>query len=291
MDLQEAIQKAAALAKQVPENLQEAAFNRALDQLLGGASGSQLPARRKAAAGQPHDEEPETDDFLEKVDRTKYPDIGATARVADRALKVLALAQDDYEVDGLTGAQIADILTKKFRLGVTANTVTMALQRETDTVDVRNRNGVRVFHLMAPGEDYLKRLRAGEVTGQRRARATSSAKRGARQKTASEKAPNKQNGSPPAKSDKAPPDKKVVAAKKASGTGRPGPKAALEQLLNSGYFDTPRIIADIREHLRHKRGHTYTLQDLSPTLVRLVRDEKLDRDRNAAGQYEYTRAK
>lgn len=290
MELHEAFQKAAELAKQVPENLQQAAFNRALDQLLGDASSSQIPARRMTSVEKSPREEPEADDLIEKIDRTKYPDIGATPRVADRALKILALAQEDYEVDGLTGAQIADILTKKFRLGVAANTVNMALQRETDTVDVRNRNGIRIFHLMAPGEDYLKRLRTGEVTGQKRAGAPPPTKRGARQKKASNRKA-KQKSSPSPESDNASPDKKVAAAKKAHGTRRPGPKAALEQLLNSGYFDTPRIIADIREYLRHKRGHAYTLQDLSPTLVRLVRDEKLDRDRNASGQYEYTRAK
>jgi hypothetical protein len=46
-------------------------------------------------------------------------------------------------------------------------------------------------------------------------------------------------------------------------------------------------MGDAQEQLRHKRGVRYTLQDLSPAFVRLLRDGRLDRDRNASGQYEY----
>lgn len=93
--------------------------------------------------------------------------------------------------------------------------------------------------------------------------------------------------------NKSPADRKAVrnvkssSARQKRGGGRPGPKAALLELKTKGYFGTKRTINDIREHLEKKRGHKFTLQDLSPALLSLVRDGELDRDKNAEGQYEY----
>jgi len=92
---------------------------------------------------------------------------------------------------------------------------------------------------------------------------------------------------------KSPAGKKAVRNAKASparlkrGGGRPGPKAALLELKAKGYFGTKRTIKDVREYLEKKRGHKFTLQDLSPALLSLVREVELDRDKNAEGQYEY----
>lgn len=47
-------------------------------------------------------------------------------------------------------------------------------------------------------------------------------------------------------------------------------------------------MAETQEQLRHKKGMRYTLQDLSPTFVRLLREGRVDRDRNDSGQYEYS---
>ena len=64
----------------------------------------------------------------------------------------------------------------------------------------------------------------------------------------------------------------------------------LEELIDEGFFNEPRTMAETQERLRHKKGIRYTLQDLSPTFVRLLREGRLDRDRNASGQYEYRAA-
>lgn len=69
--------------------------------------------------------------------------------------------------------------------------------------------------------------------------------------------------------------------------GRPGPKQAVLDLKAKGFFSTKRTISDVRDYLQKKRGHSFTLQDLSPTLLSLVRSGELDRDKNADGQYEY----
>lgn len=72
--------------------------------------------------------------------------------------------------------------------------------------------------------------------------------------------------------------------------GRPGPKAAIGQLLESGYLRSARTISQIQEELQHRRGHRYAVQELSPALVRSVRDGSLTRERNESGQYEYRQA-
>jgi hypothetical protein len=57
--------------------------------------------------------------------------------------------------------------------------------------------------------------------------------------------------------------------------------------MQTGFFATKRTIGDVREYLEKKRGHKFTLQELSPALLSLVRARELDRDKNAEGQYEY----
>ena len=101
-ELEEKFAKAAEIAKKVPKNLQEAAFNRALDALLGAQGGAKRAsegARGSSKQTSPHKEEEEASSLLAEIDRTKYPDVGATHRVADRALKILQLARKDYNVD------------------------------------------------------------------------------------------------------------------------------------------------------------------------------------------------
>ena len=61
----------------------------------------------------------------------------------------------------------------------------------------------------------------------------------------------------------------------------------LEGLIGSGFFSDARTIGTVQEHLEKAQGRRYRATDLSPTLVRLLREEKLTREKNAEGQYEY----
>jgi len=292
-DLERAFLEAAEIAKKLPKNLQEAGFNKAVEQLLGKEGSTKAGSRQSRGAARAKRDE-RTDDrdvaqLIEVIDRTAYPDVGATARVGDRALKVLQLAHEDHDVDGLTAGEIATILSRRFRIPTKANSVTVALDRETGTVDVRSGTGAsRVFHIMAPGEEYLKKLRAGEDVGRRRrggARKRTTRKPGGRNKKATTKkavAKRKETGT-----------KNGTARKKATGkriAGRPGPKAAIGNLLNAGFFRSARTISEIQEELQHRRGHGYSVQELAPALVRSIRDQSLSRERNSEGQYEYSQA-
>lgn len=69
--------------------------------------------------------------------------------------------------------------------------------------------------------------------------------------------------------------------------GRTGPKAAVEQLVELGFFSQAKTISDIKAFLESKKGHKYRTTDLSPALVRLLRQQVLDREKNSDGQYEY----
>ncbi len=286
-DLDKIFAEAAEIAKKLPENLQESAFNRALDELLAQTD-HKPPAKKKAASRKqvpsktnPGAEARKSENFLDAINRTNYPDIGDTDRVADRALKVLQLANDDLGIDGLTASQIAEILTKKFRLTANANGINMALQRESQTVDVRTgEDGKNIFHIMAPGEDYLEKLRSGEI--EPRARRSS--------KAATKKAVSKKTKKKTATRKKASNGKGAGKKTNKSGSKSLGPKAAISKLIDAGFFKNPRQISEIQEELKHNKGHTYSIQELSPTLLRCVRSETLSRSRSESGQYEYSEA-
>jgi hypothetical protein len=69
--------------------------------------------------------------------------------------------------------------------------------------------------------------------------------------------------------------------------GRVGPKSALSQLLEQGYFAIRREIADIQSHLKDSHGHEYSSKELAVSLLRLVREGGLKRGKSAEGQYQY----
>jgi hypothetical protein len=81
-----------------------------------------------------------------------------------------------------------------------------------------------------------------------------------------------------------------AARKSSRRSGSPSASAAITKLLDSGFFKTPKTIGMIVTHCAAARGHHYKANECSPTLLRLVRDEKLTRQKNTDGQYEYTQA-
>ena len=69
--------------------------------------------------------------------------------------------------------------------------------------------------------------------------------------------------------------------------GRPGPTTLVKDLVTAGFFNTPKIINDIQSEIENSQGYRYKSTDLSPVLVRLLRDKIIVREKNAEGQYEY----
>lgn len=279
---EDAFLKAAAIAEKLPKHLQEIGFNRALDHLLGSSRDLQGSAGGKGSRVVTGGAVDRTGGLIARIDRTKYSDIGATARVADNALKVLQLANDDLDTDGLTALEMSDVLTKKFRIPVTPNAVNIALERETGTVDVRVVEGIKRFHIMASGDEYLKKLRSGESVS--RIRRAGGGKRARQPNVKQDETKSETPKAPKTSGRKAP----GHGAQSKRASGRPGPKAAVTELITRGFFAGPRTIAAVQEELRHNRGHVFSIQELAPALVRSIRDGSLKRARDTQGQYEYS---
>lgn len=274
-ELQELLRRAGEMSKAVPEALQEAAFNRAVDLLtanlnsppLGvkrlGETGTQM-TRERSATGQGKSAEY----LLTHLDRTSFPEISSAARVLDRSLHLLRVARDSFEIDGLGAPEIARILTEKFRLRASRQAVQQALDAARNYVDKVTANGRAVYRIMRPGETYLESLDTATERGERSDTIT-------------------RNANPRPKATK---KSTASKAKKKSASGsRPGPRATLNGLLQGGYFDSVRRIGEIQQYLADSRGHSYKLSELSPTLVRMIRDDALERNRADDGQYEYKR--
>ena len=153
--------QAAKLASTVPESMQEAAFEYALEQLSGDARQPvpARPAEKKEPGPKPEPESVDADKAvqvaLQRLDRTKYPRVGSAAKVLDNSLWVLRAVKDDLGVDGLSPSQVGEILTEKFRVSTTPSAVNMALGRAGNMVDRVPRGRGFAYRVMAPGEAYL----------------------------------------------------------------------------------------------------------------------------------------
>jgi hypothetical protein len=277
----EITKQAAEIAKGLPENLQEAAFNRAFDALSESSTASALdvPSGAGRRAGEkphgrerapaPSEESRNTVDVLvAKINRTAHPEITGASIGLDRALHLLRVAHRDHGIDGLTAIQIAKVLTEKFRHPTTHQAIRQALNGAGNYVDyVPQTSGAAIYRLMGPGEKYLE---AGGAKGEDGSEGEGTKRKLRRRASKKPKPSSKGDGQP---------------SRKRSGRG---PKPMIEELIKEGFFESPRAISEIQQQLRDKRGVTFKVTDLSPTLVRLLRQKSLDRERNDSNQFEYS---
>jgi hypothetical protein len=68
------------------------------------------------------------------------------------------------------------------------------------------------------------------------------------------------------------------------------PTNAVRDLMEQGFFDSPKTLTDVQAQLKHKQGREIETTTLSPIFTRLLRSGALDRDKNDDGAYEYHRA-
>lgn len=282
IDIGEAVKQAEKIAMGVHESLREAAFKSAFDALTqadtvptaratqkrGGSKNVQRKSERVFGA---NDEVAQ----LMQLDRTEHQEIMEATSVLDRSLHVLQIAGDEFEIDGLKPSQIAKVLTEKFRCRTSRQAVQQALDSAGDKVDWVPRSGGAIFRIMAKGETYLRQ------PGANRDPQTPPTK-------IPKKSVSKRKATKPAKE---PTSARSPEKQKSRRSGKPGPRQALVDLVATGFLETPRTISGIQQQIRETRGHTYKATDLSPTLVRLLRDSILTRTKNPEGQYEYKGSK
>lgn len=157
--------QAAEIAAEVPESMHEAAFHRAFDMLTQESEEVRAPVRQGKRSMQQSVKklpaQPETESVAEIVisglDRTKYPEIGRATGVLDRSLHLLRAAKDELDVDGMSPAQIARVLTEKFRVKTSADAVNQALAGADDKVDREKIGRSFTYRIMEKGEAYLDR--------------------------------------------------------------------------------------------------------------------------------------
>jgi hypothetical protein len=287
------VKQASEVAKLAPENLQEAAFNKAFEALMAAQQGGGTPqppalraaSRRGAKKATPaaSDDTPGTLTQLDQLDRTAYQDIHHTDSSLNNSLRILRAAKDDLGIDGLSGSVIAKILVDKFRCRITKQAISLAMNGAGRYVNRHNEGNQVIFRIMAPGEDYLDALKTDpkKTTLPKRASKSRRAKAKPATTAAAERA---KPASQPKPSKAREPEKK--AEKKASQRAV-SPNAALKQIHGAGFFSQPRTIGAIIEHLRHQHGRTFKAFEMSTPLVRLLRAGGLTRNKNADSQYEY----
>lgn len=278
-ELAEIFAAAARIAERVPEGLRPIAFQRALDQLLGAPTGPKNPgkpepdlsgARTETGAGEVREED-RADRLVELLDRTEYADVMASARVLEKALFVLRAAHH-HGIEQLTPSEIARVLTEKFRERTSDAAVRMALGSDSSYTDRQREGKGFAYKLMAAGERYLANRDAAGSAGLEAKPPKPGTPRAGR--TSRGTAKRASNG-------------KAKASRQS--TGRPGPKRMIEDLIAQGFFDQPRDIGAIIAHVQQKRGYRYKATDLSPALARLLREQRLDRERDDKSQYQYRR--
>ena len=280
-DLKELFKEAAEIASVVPESMREAAFNRAVDalQVKHGLSPKKNARKGGASSTSKADADEEqilVQSLIENLDSTAHSEILSATKVLDRALYLLRAAKDDLGIDGLTTGQIATVLTEKFRVSTKSNPVNMALADRGDLVDRIPKGRAFVYRLMAPGEAYLK----SAVTSTSASDGSEGGVSGGPAKKRRKVTGSKGHTAPKGANGKAPKQARIK-------SGRPGPKAVVEEVIANGFFAEPKTIGDLQEHLERNRGHRYKATDLSPTLVRLLRAGILERERDDNAQYRY----
>ena|SRR5438132_9353597 len=148
------------------EPLRSIAYKTILDELIRDAKSSQPEVNRPVAetgtTGAVKRDPVEA--FMGRaVDASGFGDM-FTRRglLVEKSLAVLKLARDEFGVEGLTSSQIAEILTRKFRVaGVHAANISRDLGKSTQYVSrVTDDRGHTLYLLMVQGEQRLREVLA-----------------------------------------------------------------------------------------------------------------------------------
>lgn len=122
----------------------------------------------------------------------------------------------------------------------------------------------------------------GEGGNQSEERSVSQRRRG--KKKASRVKPQK-----PEKEGEPEPSSKTKPSKARSSGG--GATELLRQMVADKYFDTPRLIGEMIDHCQVKLAKRFKANELSPGLLKLVREKLLDRDKDEeTKQFKYRKA-
>ena len=273
----ELIVEASEAAKLAPDHLQEIAFSKAFDVLSEGSatqsgtvtSGGQP---KRAQSKTPSKEKGDSGALLDALNRTAHPEINHGQSGLDNSLRLLRAARDDLGIDGLSAAEISRVLTEKFRARISRQAVRQALNDAGRYVNRDKEGSVVMFQIMGPGEAYLDKPKEAGAKAQAKGNNT-----------------KKKVSTKPKAAKKAAKYSKETADSSSKSKRRVGPDAALRQLYDDGFFSSVRTIGNITEELKHSHGRAYKSSEMSPVLLRYLRNGDLKREKNKDNQYEYSK--
>ena len=238
---------AADIARSVPAEFRQAAFDKAVD----------LLAQQNAQAGKEGGDERET--------RVHMTGLSAPDALIDRSVEALAYAANRLGLEVVTADQLAAILNERFGVPAPASLVATALGSAGAMVRTVQRGSQTLYRVVTvPGVDDSSEPEDREERPHRRA--TDRPGRAAAAKPA--------------------PKKKPAAKKKAPAKLSNNPVDILNDLVSLGFFATARTTTDVLLYLE-KQGLQLTTRQLAPLLMSLMRSGLLNRGRAQGGRYGY----
>ncbi|MFY0642764.1 MAG: hypothetical protein JXR16_17060 [Bermanella sp.] len=93
----------------------------------------------------------------------------------------------------------------------------------------------------------------------------------------------------PKSSSKKSSSKSTEAKKSSSSSSRPGPGAIIDSLIAEGFFDKEKGPADVVAYCKESKVLTYSNTEISVSLARAVKSNKLKREKSEDGQYGYSK--
>jgi hypothetical protein len=276
--LEDAFARAAKIAEAAPKALREIAFQRALDALLGKTTAAQEENKSgkksknssgKQRTAKADSSEKDVSTLLSKIKSPEHPEVKNAQNVLHRSLIILKIAYEDHDIDGLTANDVAKITKEKFRIPTSRQAVDYALNNRSDLVDKANTK----YRIMAPGMNYIDNPENLDAK-----------KKGPAKRKPAKKEGNEGKKTAPEKTKTA----RKTAAKKTS--ARPGPTQAIKSLLTDGFFSTPKEIGEMITELKDNYATTYKSTEVSPTLIRMIKNKELNRSKNDGGKYVYKSA-
>jgi len=169
---------AAEIAHETPPDLHGTAFELAVNLLLEDRSQNGRPGRPTRASalasarGLPPSRETgqNVPALFNTIDSSSYPQVHSGEKALDRALWVLRIGREALDLNaGLTAEDVASVLTNKFRVRTTRDSVRMAFDRAPTLVDrVQNDSDAASYRIMTAGDSYLDR--PDDARGSRKAR-------------------------------------------------------------------------------------------------------------------------
>lgn len=238
---------AADIARSVPAEFRQAAFDKAVD----------LLAQQEAQTGGSPDDGRET--------RVHVTGLSAPDALIDRSVEALAFAANRLGLEVVTADQLASILNERFGVPAPAALVASALGSAGAVVRTVQRGGQTLYRVVSVTPDDDTSEPEEELPRTPRRRATDQPARAAARKPAA---------------------KKKVAPKKKPEKLSNNPADILNDLVALGFFATARTTTEVLLYLE-KQGLQLTTRQLAPLLMSLMRSGLLNRGRASGGRYGY----